>query len=461
MKATAAFMLGLVTLTAQADIQVAPEQARAIAKEAYLYGFPMVENYKTLYLQAFDHSSHDYKGPLNQITHTARVFTPADKVVVTPNSDTPYSSVWLDLRAEPMVLTLPKMDSKRYFSVQLIDLYTFNFDYLGTRTSGSNGGKYLIAGPSWQGNTPTGIQRVIRSETEIAYALYRTQLFGPDDLDKVKQVQAGYQVEPLSAYLGQPAPPQPPALAPPAYDAKAAHSSGFFQYLNYLLQFAPAPSSETALRERFKQIGVEPGKPFSASDLSPDIQQALIAGIDDAEREFSEFKEAKLDTHQVGSDSLFGTRAFMQNNYLYRYAGARLGIYGNSRDEAYYVGYFIDGDKQPLNAAQHRYAMRFAADQLPPAKAFWSLTLYDGKSQLLIDNPLDRYLINSPMLPSLKRDVDGGLTLYLQRGSPGADREANWLPAPDGPFYVMLRLYLPEPAVINGQWQQPPIQKLE
>jgi hypothetical protein len=459
MKGIAALLLGLVTLTAQAGVTVSVEQARAIAKQAYLYGFPMVENYKTLYLQAFDRNGHEYKAPLNQLSSTARVFTPQDKVIVTPNSDTPYSSVWLDLRAEPLVLTLPKLDPKRYFSVQLIDLYTFNFDYLGTRTTGSNGGKFLIAGPDWKGDKPQGIERVIRSETQLAYALYRTQLFGPEDLANVKKVQAEYQIQPLSAYLGQSAPTRSPALTPPPYVASDAHGLGFFGYLNFALLFAPVSPSEVELRERFKQIGIEPGKRFSAEGLSAEMKHALSAGINDAEQEFITFKKDKLDTHQIGSDLLFGTREFMRNNYLYRYAGARMGIYGNSREEARYVGYFIDADKQPLNAAKNRYVVRFAPGQLPPAKAFWSLTMYDGKSQLLVENSLSRYLINSPMLSGLKRDSDGGITFYLQHESPGADLESNWLPAPGGSFYVMLRLYLPDTTAINGQWHEPVVKK--
>jgi len=200
---------------AWADFTATPSEARAIAKEAYLYGFPVVEMYKTLYTQAVDKTGPNFKAPFNHIGNTAQVFTPKDTAFVTPNSDTPYSFVWLDLRAEPVVLTLPKIEDNRYYSVQLIDLYTQNFGYLGTRSTGNNGGHYMIAGPDWKGQQPTNIDRVVYSESNIAYALYRTQLFDDKDLAKVKQIQNGYKVQTLSNYVNQPKPIKPPKIAWP------------------------------------------------------------------------------------------------------------------------------------------------------------------------------------------------------------------------------------------------------
>lgn len=438
---------------------VTPAEARAIAREAYLYGFPMVESYKTLYVQAVQKGGPDYKAPFNSIKSAASVFTPADKAIVTPNSDTPYSFLWLDLRAEPQVLTLPKVDGQRYMSVQLIDLYTFNFAYLGNRTTGREGGNFLVAGPNWKGETPAGISKVIRSETELAYALYRTQLFGPQDLAAVKALQAGYRVQPLSAFTHGKAPAAAAAVSFPPYEATRARSLGFFAYFNFLLRFCPTHPSEQALFERFARIGIAAGKPFDESKLSAAMRQALQQGIADADAEFAAFKKAKVDTHAISSGEFFGTREFLKNNYLYRYGGARLGIYGNSLEEALYTGYFVDAQGKPLVAGQNRYTVHFAKGQLPPAQAFWSLTMYDGKSQLLVSNPLKRYLINSTMLAQLKTDADGGITLYLQSDSPGKDKESNWLPAPAGPFYAVLRLYQPGSAALSGKWQAPPVQK--
>jgi hypothetical protein len=152
---------------------------------------------------------------------------------------------------------------------------------------------------------------------------------------------------------------------------------------------------------------------------------------------------------------LFGTRDHLKGNYLYRYAGANMGIFGNSAEEANYIGYFVDKDGQPVDASKHDYTLHFAKGALPPADAFWSLTMYNGKNKLLVANPLNRYLINSRMLPDLKLDADGGVTLYLQKKAPAKELQSNWLPAPDGPFYGVLRLYLPKPEVTSGQWKMP------
>ena len=252
---------------ANAAAGVTPAEARAIAKEAYVYGYPMVDGYRILYAYCVDQGGPEYKAPWNQIRNIARVFTPDDKAVQTPNSDTPYSMVGLDLRAEPIVLTVPPIEKERYFSIQLIDLYTFNFDYIGSRATGNGGGSFLIAGPGWRGLTPKGVTKVIRCETELALGIYRTQLFNPADLDNVKKIQAGYKAQPLSEFLGKPAPKAAPAIdfiKPLAPDAQKT-SLEVFNILNFVLQFCPTVPSEKALMARFAQIGIGAGKPFDAS----------------------------------------------------------------------------------------------------------------------------------------------------------------------------------------------------
>ncbi len=441
--------------SAWADFTATPAEAQAIAREAYLYGFPVVEMYKTLYTQAVDEGGENFKAPFNQIGNTAMVFTPKDTAFVTPNSDTPYSFVWLDLRAEPIVVTLPKVEANRYYSVQLIDLYTHNFAYLGTRTTGNKGGHFMIAGPDWKGAPPANIDRVINSESNIAYALYRTQLFDEKDLTNVKQIQNGYQVQALDNYLGQPASKALAKVNWPKPEANMSETPDLFRYLSFMLAFAHPQASEKSLLERFARIGIVPGEPFTTDNLSAEQRKALEAGIADGKAEFAAFKKDKVDTHAVTSGDLFGTREHLHNNYLYRYAGANMGIFGNSADEAAYIGYFVDNKGTPVDGAKHRYTLHFAKDQLPPANAFWSLTMYDGTSKLLVENPLKRYLINSRMLPDLKRDAQGGLTLYVQNAPPGKDQQSNWLPAPKGPFYGVLRIYLPKPQVASGEWKLP------
>ena len=457
-----AVLASSLSIGAQAQIVGVPlDEARAIARDAYIYAFPMVEAYETLYAQAVDKGGSNYKAPFNPLGNTAQVFTPRDTAIVTPNSDTPYSMMWMDLRAEPLVLTLPEIDPKRFYHVQLIDLYTQNFAYLGKRATGSKGGSFLVAGPSWKGETPPGIQKVVRSETEIAYALYRTQLFGPADIENIRKIQAQYKVQPLSAFLGRPAPPPAPAIDWPAPNTRMTTTPEIFRYLNFLLTFCPTDPSEKDLMRSFAKIGIGAAKLFDEKALPPELLKALQEGIADGVKAFEFFKRTELDTRKVGTPALFGTREHLKNNYLYRYAAARLGIFGNSAEEAIYHGYFVDGSGAPFDAAAKRYAVTFAKDRMPPANAFWSMTMYDGKTQLLVDNPLNRYLINSPMLPQLKLDPDGGLTLYVQKDSPGADKASNWLPAPAGPFFLVLRLYEPKAEALDGSWQVPPLRALE
>src|ERR1700742_2354637 len=259
-----------------AQTNVSPAEARAIAKDAYIYGFPVVDNYRVPYAYFVDTKSREYKAPWNQIWNSSRLFTAADKAIQTANSDTLYSMVGADLRAEPLVLTVPAMEKDRYFSVQLIDYYTQNFDYIGTRTTGNGGGTFLLAGPNWKGETPKGINKVFRSETELAFPGYRTQLFNPADLDNVKKVQAGYKVQTLSAFLKQPAPPPAPAIDFPKID-KDLVKTNFFEYLDFALQFAPPQENEKEIRAALAKIGVGPGKTFNFKDLP--IEQKLEVGL--------------------------------------------------------------------------------------------------------------------------------------------------------------------------------------
>ncbi|MFC3814247.1 DUF1254 domain-containing protein [Lysobacter sp. GCM10012299] len=433
-------------------------QARAIAKNAYIWGYPIVESYKSMYAQAIDANGPDFHAPFNQIGSAASVATPKDTAIITPNSDTPYSFLWMDLRAEPVVITIPALGEKRYFSVQLIDMYTYNFAYINKALTQGKAGKYMIAGPGWKGDTPKGIDKVFQAETQFAYGLFRTQLFAPDDLANVKKLQAQYEAQPLSEFLGTPAPAPAAKIDFPTYDAAKANDLGFFGYLNFLLQFMPPNAADAEARKRFEAIGVAPGKPFDEAALSPETRQALLDGIADADKDLQTFVATKVNTEQVSSADMFGTREYLKGNDLYRFAGAKLGIYGNSGSEADYQSYFVDAKGAPADASKHDYVMRFGKDGLPPTNAFWSITMYDGKSKLLVDNPLNRYIINSPMLSTLKRDADGGLTLYLQHASPGKDKEANWLPAPNGPFYAILRNYSPAPSVVDHSWKKPSLE---
>jgi len=302
---------------------------------------------------------------------------------------------------------------------------------------------------------------VIHSETQLAMAVYRTQLFNPEDIDNVRAVQAGFKVQPLSAFLGKPAPKPAPAIdfIKPLTREEIMKSPKIFQQLNFVLQFCPTHPSEEALMKRFANLNIGAGKTFDWGGFSPEIQTAIGQGIADAWADFAQLKK-RAEAGEVGSGDVFGTRGHLKNNYLYRMAGAVLGIWGNSAAEAIYPSYYVDADGQKLDGS-HRYTLRFAPGLLPPVNSFWSLTMYELPESLLVENPINRYLLNSPMLPDFVRDADGGITLYLQHDSPGKNKEPNWLPAPDGPFSVVMRLYWPKAEALDGTWKQPPIKRVQ
>jgi hypothetical protein len=341
----------------------------------------------------------------------------------------------------------------------LVDQYTFNFDYIGSRTTGNDGGNFMVAGPNWKGEIPAGVKKVFKCETEFALAIYRTQLFDPSDIENVKKIQQGYKVQTLSEFLGQPAPPSAPKIdfiVPLSRDEEKS-SLKFYDILNFWLQFCPTDPSETELMARFAKIGVGGDRHFDSENLSPEMKQAIEQGMLDAWKEFGEFEKTELVTGKVTSGDIFGTRAFLKNNYLYRFSAAVLGIFGNSKDEAMYPFLKLDSEGKPLNGKENKYIVHMTADQFPPVNAFWSLTMYNVPASLLVANPINRYLINSPMLPNLKKDSDGGVTIYIQYESPGKDKEANWLPSPDGPFWMALRLYWPKEEALNGTWHHPDV----
>ena len=452
--------LAAVGLSARGSVPAVAEadSARVTAKDAYIFGFPLVDSYRIQYSYFVDKTGPEYKGAWNEVHNTARVFTPDDKAIQTPNSDTPYSFLGADLRSEPLVLSVPEIEKDRYYSLQFIDMYTFVFAYVGSRATGNGAGSYLLVGPGWKGETPPGVKSVIRCETEFAFILYRTQLFNSGDIGEVEKIQADYKVQPLSQFLGLPAPAAAPKInfIKPLTAAAERTSPAFFEVLDFILQFCPTDPSEQAMMTRFGKIGVGPGKVLNPGSLSPEMQAALTGGMQDAWKYFAEYKEAELDTGKKSAADAFGSRAFLNGRYIDRMAAAALGIYGNAKQEAIYPAYFLDSTRQKLNGS-NRYVLHFGPDELPPVNAFWSLTLYALPSSLLYANPLNRYLINSPMLPDLNRDKDGGITLYVQHSDPGPDRVANWLPAPDGPFFAILRLYWPQAAALDGKWTAPPM----
>ncbi len=392
--------------------------------------------------QAVLKDSPTYVGGFNVFRHYSKAFTAANHDVVTPNNDTPYSWSWLDLRAEPVVISVPEVPDKRYYVIQCIDLYTYNCAYIGSRTTGNGAGDFLMVGPKWKGDIPTGFKKFFKSETEIVGTLVRTQLDGPGDEENVKKVQAGYKLTPLSAFKKTAPPPPAPPLDFPPYDKAKAANHNFIGYLNFLLSLAGPPHpTEVALRGRFAGIGIVPGKAWDPSKVDATTLTAIDAGVKEAQQEL----KAKIDvTH--GSNGLFGSRQALGENYLQRAVAAAMGLYGNDLEEAWYGGLVGDGTKVAT--------MHFSKDQLPPAKFFWSVTLYTLPDRFLYDNPLNRYSIGD-RTKGLKYDDEGGLTIHVGHESPGKDQESNWLPAPAGKYSFVARVYGPSEAAMTGKWKLP------
>jgi len=439
------------------------EETKSIAEEGFLYGLPIVMNYTSMYELSIDHSSSNFKQPIGVIDNVARVSTYKDTAVITPNSDTPYSLLYVDLRAEPTVISVPAVPKPRYYAVQLTDANTFNYGYIGSRTTGTGPGDYMIVGPDWKGEKPAHIKQVFHSSTQFSLVLFRTQLFNPADIANVIKIQSGYKAQPLSAYLKQPAPAAAPVIDFPKANAELAKTN-FFDFLDFALQLAPAGPEEVGIRAKLATIGIGPGKQFNMKDLSVEHKAAVLLGMkqgDEAVDKYIATGFTAINGWNVGS--FFGDRAFFNGNWLMRAAAAKGGLYGNNAKEAMYPYTRVTANGETLDASKHNYTLTFAKGSLPPVNAFWSVTMYDGKSQFLIENPLNRYLINSPMLPGMKTNPDGSLTLYIQKDSPGKEKEANWLPAPNDTIYLVMRLYWPKetpPSILppgKGTWQPPPI----
>jgi hypothetical protein len=437
---------------------ITPQEAKQIAEEAYIFAFSMLENYKTMYVQAVNENLPTFRAPFNQFGHMRQLLGPEFTEVVGPNNDTLYSLAWLDLGTEPIVLSLPDIAGGRYYVIQIVDMYTFNVEYIGARATGFQAGKYLFAGSGWDSPTPAGIDGVRRTEGRFVLLLGRTAVAGAADVPAVNALQDQYTLNPLSAYLGQPAPDPAPTPDFPPYDPEKAASIEFITYFNFLLgQLEPGPDERPRL-EKWAKIGVQPGQPFDPEALVPDIREAVAAGVAAA------LDKIKAESLRVGRNvnnwtligEGFGYRSMVGGKDLIRAAANMVGIYGNNPEEAYNFSAAKDGDGEPLDASKRNYVIHF--DTPPPVKAFWSVTMYKLPTPLFIANPINRYSIGD-RTPGFTPGEDGSVTIYLQHESPGPEVESNWLPAPDGPFALALRIYWPEQDVLDGKWTPPPVEK--
>jgi len=445
-----------------------PAEVRAIAAQAYLYAYPMLVSYGFFHRQVVGASAPERQA-VNQLTHFRTLSSPdVNNYVPWVNTDTLYSACWLDLRVEPMVLRVPAMEPHRFQDIQMNDWYTMAFVTRGTRDRGNDAATYLIAGPDWRGETPAGVDEVLRSEGWIVKAFARILLEGPGDEAAIHALQDRYQLCPLSVFLNRPAPTPVAAPAWPVPDPAGMWGKGMFEmarpdfigYFNFLLTLVEIHPDEYALFERFARIGIRRGAAFDARALAAETARAIEAGIQDALARINR-RVQRLDEPvngwvypldlRGGRDVLAGSDdAFWRRAVLAKYA-----IWGPPAEEVVYMTAELDSRGEPLDGSGGRcYTLHF--DRSPPARGFWSFTVYDANSRLLIKHPSGRYKLGDRDRGMVK-DKGGALTLYLQNAAPGAQREANWLPVPDGPFQVVGRLYWPEQELLDKRYLPPPL----
>ena len=433
-------------------------EIETIAEEAYVFSFPMLMGYRYGFATFIATSLPSYRGSMNEMHGEPRTLDHHFRDVITPNADTPYSMACLDLRAEPIVLDVPEV-TDRYYVIQFVDLFGTNPHFVGSRATGPRAGTYLLVGPGYDGDIPTGFTDVLHFETDLVFIIGRTQVFGPDDVDALKAVMAGYRLDPLSSRQG-PTPPTAADFAWPVWNDEASRDERFVGYVNALLQWCQPPyPSEVDLFTRFARIGIGAGLPFDPDQLDDDVRTAIRRGVDSARAKMAD-RVDHLGERINGWSAVeaLGSRDFFDGDYLLRAAGAMAGWGGNDKIEAFYPMARVDANGDPFTGARS-YRLQF--ETLPPAKAFWSVTMYDtsydGVAGFLVENPIGRYLVNSTT-PGLVRGDDGSLTIHIQHDEPDSpEGRANWLPAPAGDFYLAMRIYWPEPEALDGTWQPPPV----
>jgi hypothetical protein len=413
------------------------------AKDAYIWGFPLVYTVQLLRL------AKERNAPVNQFVLSTRLSTPADKVAG-PNVDTLYGFAWLNLSREPQILHVP--DTKgRYYSIQLVDAYGNTFTYVGRRVTGTAAGRYAIVGPHWNGSVPSDVKK-INAPTDHVLALTRTLVSGEADLPAAQAVQIQYGLQPLSAY---PKAPPVPLTNPAALNIFPILHPGdrglqFFDDLGSGLSADAPPSSDHAVLDRFGKLGIGPSK-----DPSQSQDQAVIATLRDAiPAADAEIHKADFSTRFNGWSVNYKIEPFIKDPLL----RASTNLYGPGAHVAQEALYFnAQPDGKALLSGANKYSLKFPANGLPPVDAFWSLTLY-GADYALVENPIHRYSIGD-RTPGLKYGPDGSLELLVQHEQP-AEGASNWLPAPAGQFQVTFRTYQPRPAIFNGEYKLPPFRKL-
>jgi hypothetical protein len=327
-------------------------------------------------------------------------------------------------------------------------------DNAGSVDDGNDGVSVLLASPTWKGELPKGVKRVIQGDSEFLGTLTRTQLLEPKDLPNVKKIQQQYKLQPLSAYLGKSAPKAAAAIQWKPWKEGAQTTDEFWAYVNFLLSFTTPNPQDKPVQDRMAKIGLVAGKPWDSAALGKDVSAAIAAGMKEA---LADLKKAS--THITDPSLFFRSRKDLDKDYFNRALGVNVGIFGNVKKVSVYFATAKDDKGELFDGSKHNYSITFTADQIPPAKNFWSFTMYKLPQRWLVDNPINRYSIGSAT-PGLKKAADGSITLYFQAKSPGKDKESNWLPAPEGPFWPILRTYGPGKPILDKTWKLPQVNQV-
>ncbi len=424
------------------------------AEQVYVYAYPLVLMDVTEKIMTHNGT---YK---NQFINVPEFPTENFKHIVRPNVDTLYSFAWLDLAQEPQIVSVPDTGD-RYYLVEVLDAWTNVFASLGKRTTGTQAQNFIIVGPGWQGIVPHEFTK-IQAPTNMVLLLARTQTYGKKDYAHVHDIQEGYVVISLSNWGKtdtQKLMPIPKDTAnqtqqAPVDQVAAMDAQTFYTLFARLLkQNPPAAAADGPMIEKLKQFGFERGKDFEFNKLRADLRKALSNSMKKAFRAIATKKDTLKNVHGWGVMYNIGTYG---TDYTTRAMVAYIGIGANLPEDALYPTAFVDAHGNPLNG-KNNYRIHFAKGQLPPANAFWSITLYDAQS-FLAKNSLNRYSLNDQ--DPLHFNPDGSLDVYIQHESPGVNKQANWLPAPQGAFNLTMRLYWPKREALDGSWNPPAIEKV-
>jgi hypothetical protein len=451
-----------IAVTSPAQTLLSVQEAYEIGFEAYVYLYPLVLMDITRRVATnIDAGKMPGLGPVNAFHHFTAYPTADFKTVVRPNFDTLYSSAWLDLTKEPVIVSAPDTDG-RYYMLPMIDMWSDVFAVPGKRTSGAGAGNFAVVPPEWQGQLPAGVQK-IQSTTSYVWIIGRTQTNGPKDYDAVHKVQAGYTVTPLSQW-GKVAQPVKAVIdadvdmkTPPLDQVNNLPVADYFKLAGEVMKLNPPHATDWSIIARLKRIGIEPGGSFDYGQLDPDVQEALAkAAKDGLSAMYAKIPTVarvangwSMNTDTMGVYGIY---------YLKRAIVALVGLGANQPEDAVYPLNLADADGKPLTG-EGKYTLHFSKEELPPVNAFWSVTMYDAEG-FQVANPIDRFAIGDR--DELKFNPDGSLDLYLQNENPGSDKESNWLPSPStGKLGVTMRLYAPKQEILDGRWNPPAIRRID